>query len=199
MKNKLFILLVSIFCFGFINVHAKNASYRVEGDTVIIQNDEFGKFDLGCPFNGRCKNIIVNGKFNSEDLRLLCICSRECEMLNLKDVQVTSETKIPEWSFIDVYNLKKIILPSELRNIGDYTFCNCVCLESVQLPDGLKKIGSGSFQNCPKLKLEVSSTVKMGEGVFLGCPGVVVSEQIEPNLLYKSYSALLSILSWIGL
>lgn len=200
MKNKFFVLLIFIFCFSFIIVSARNASYKGEGDKVIIQNNEFGKFDLGCPFNGRCKNIVVNGNFNSEDLRLLCICSRECETLDLTNVRVTDETEIPNWCFIDVYNLKKVILPPGLKNIGNHTFCNCICLENICLPDGLKKIGDGSFQNCPKLQAKISSTVKIGKNVFSGCPHVdITSNQSDLNLPRKNYSIFTSILNWVGL
>lgn len=199
MRNRLFMLLAFIFCFSFITVCAKNTKYVEDGDTVIIQNDNFGKFDLGCPFNGNCKNIIVKGNLNSDDLRLLCMCSRECETLNLSDVHVTDKTEIPMWCFIDVYNLKEIKLPYGLKSIGDSTFCNCVCLENVLLPSSLENIGNGSFQNCPKLKMKIPSTVEIGERAFLGCPNVVVLRRLDSELSRKSYFSFSSILSWVGL
>ena len=196
MRNKLIALLIFIFCFSSLTVNVKGTTYFKEGNVVKVYNEEFGKFDIGCSFNETCKNIVAAGKMNSDDLKALYLCSAKCEMLDISEVQVTDETELPIWCFVDVYNLREVKLPQKLKNISDCTFCNCSCLESVQLPCGLRKVGKGSFQNCPRLKLEIPSEVKCAEDRFIGSPGV---KHLELKLPYKSYSVFSSILSWVGL
>ena len=176
----------------------KNTTYVKEGDIVRVHNEEFGEFDVGCPFNETCKIIVVTGRMNSDDLKEMCLCSSQCETLDLSNVHVTAETILPMWCFVDAYNLKSVKLPSGLLNIGDCTFCNCGCLESVFLPDNLQTIGRGSFQNCPKLEMVVPSTVSIGENSFLGSSRVSVN--VDGLQSHQSICPMISsLLSWIGL
>ncbi len=199
MGKKLFVFFVSIFCFSFITVNAKSTTYHKDGNIVRIYNESFGGFDLGCPFNESCKDIIVTGNLNSEDLRALCLCSVQCETLDLANVKVRDDTVLPRWCFVDAYNLKTVNLPLGLKYIGECTFCNCVCLASVSLPDNLQEIGNGSFQGCPNLKMTVPSSVRVGENTFLGSLGVCFSKVTPSNNFSRYPRVLSSILSWVGL
>ena len=46
----------------------------------------------------------------------------------------------------------ELILPSNLKEIGDYTFSGCSSLKSVTIQEGVTKIGKGAFSNCHNLK-----------------------------------------------
>lgn len=61
---------------------------------------------------------------------------------------------IPDDYFEDLdhrYALKKVVLPSTIKSIGNYAFNGCVSLEEVNLPAGMTTIGTGVFQGCTGL------------------------------------------------
>ncbi len=64
-------------------------------------------------------------------------------------------------SFIHSTSVKKIILPSTLKSIGDYAFSSCSALESITIPSSVTSIGQGVFASCSKIKtLTVDSANK---------------------------------------
>ena len=66
--------------------------------------------------------------------------------------------------------LKKVILPSTIKEIGPYAFYNCIALEEINIPEGCKEIGECAFYNCNALKkLVLPSTLeKVGKNAFYG-------------------------------
>ena len=68
-------------------------------------------------------------------------------------------------------NLKSIILPASITDIGDEAFANCTSLTYVYLPSGLKTIQPSIFAGCTSLE-----TISLPDGVieikncaFMGC------------------------------
>ncbi len=55
-------------------------------------------------------------------------------------------------TFLSRKNLKKVILPETLEEIGDWAFAYCTGLESVWIPKKRIKLGSRIFMECPKIK-----------------------------------------------
>ena len=49
-------------------------------------------------------------------------------------------------------SVKKVIIPSSVREIGDDAFADCSQLKTVVLSEGLRTIGYGAFRNCSSLK-----------------------------------------------
>ena len=53
---------------------------------------------------------------------------------------------ISDGAFSNGYNeMRQIILPQSLRQIGSKSFCSCRCLESLFVPDGTQEIGQDTF------------------------------------------------------
>ena len=65
--------------------------------------------------------------------------------------------------------LKKVILPSTLKVIGNAAFCYCEKLTDIVLPEGLEVIRDDAFGCCVSLKhLELPSSLKfIGPESFL--------------------------------
>ena len=66
--------------------------------------------------------------------------------------------------------LKKVILPSTIKEIGPYAFYNCLSLEEVIIPETCTIIEEKAFYNCSNLKkIIIPATLKkIGENVFSG-------------------------------
>ena len=70
-----------------------------------------------------------------------------------ENIKIPSRATEIRGGFDGCDKLKSIIVPNNVKLIGDYSFRNCSNLESVILPDNtLKNIGYGAFIHCEKLK-----------------------------------------------
>jgi hypothetical protein len=82
-------------------------------------------------------------------------------------------------------NLKKIIFPPTLKNIGSKVFGRCKSLEAIELPESLKGIGIDAFNSCAKLTfpngLPVGMEGNLGAGAFNGCSNLELTE-LPPNI-----------------
>ena len=67
--------------------------------------------------------------------------------------------------------IKKVVLPSTLKSIGNFAFDGCSKLVEINLPDGLKTIGVRAFYGCKSLKsIEIPDSVEsMGANAFQNC------------------------------
>lgn len=93
------------------------------------------------------------------------------------DGKAYTVTAIADWAFRDTSlntGITSFILPSSLKEIGDYAFFSCVNLKSINLPNGLTKIGFQAFQNCHSLTAITipSSVTTMSTLVFNRCFGL---------------------------
>ena len=103
-------------------------------------------------------SLVVHGPINEDDFKIMWKCSFEGKLtvLNLEDTQIEGR-KIPDCALfnyekqdatISVYlNIRKIILPDNLEEIGKYAFMK-MKLEEINFPQNLRKIGRAAFGNC---------------------------------------------------
>ena len=78
-------------------------------------------------------------------------------------------TRIGNYAFCNLPNLRSVTLPSTLREIGDYAFYYAP-IRVLKLPQGLQSIGANAFARAEILELTIPSTVKtLGESAFSGC------------------------------
>ena len=68
-------------------------------------------------------------------------------------------------------NLKKVTLPSTIREIDSYAFHDCTSLRSINLHSGIESMGSLAFSGCKKLgNVRLSRNLSyIGEALFQAC------------------------------
>ena len=68
-------------------------------------------------------------------------------------------------------DVKNVIIPNTVKEIGKEAFCGCLDLERITLPAELECIEEGTFRECANLKKVVfpSHLRSIGERVFGGC------------------------------
>lgn len=85
-----------------------------------------------------------------------------------------SVTKIRGGAFTRNRYIKKLIISSNVIDIGENNFCNCTNLETVIIENGVKSIGENSFAECTLLQ-EVfvgESVEKLLMTTFAKCTGI---------------------------
>ncbi len=114
----------------------------------------------------------------------------------VKNVVLTTATKISTAAFAICYNLESIVIPASVKSIGASAFSSCENLTSVtfEANSQVKSIGSFAFSNCGFDSLEIPSSVtSLGDAVLKGCENletVTFGENI--NLSKLPASAFLS-------
>lgn len=82
---------------------------------------------------------------------------------NLKEVIVPSTLKeIGMCAFYNCSRIETFAFPEGLEMIDDYAFADCEGLSDVELPDSLKYIGSSAFYNCANIR-----RIKIPESISL--------------------------------
>ena len=209
MKTK-FLRILSIFaCFIFFivspNVNSAFATWKIEGDTLIIHNEKaMNLFENYQPEQqrGKYKYITITGSINSFDFTLLETMSRECEIIDLSCVEITT---IPGGVFQMRDNLKEIVLPKTLEVIRRGAFAHCINMNIESLPATLKIVESGAFLYCRKLNLTVPETVTVHNSAVNYCPNVRLSQKPSTDAINTTdkssqklslFGALLSLIKW---
>lgn len=124
----------------------------------------------------------------------------ECFSLRALDLPDTVE-RIERSAFTGTA-LQKLVIPSNVQEIGDNAFNGCIRLSSLTLSEGIRVIEELAFSNCSDLTkvLIPASVERLGEGVFADCLSMtkiaVAPESehfvVQDNILYsKDMSTLL--------
>ena len=79
--------------------------------------------------------------------------------------------KIGNRTFTSCSSLKSINIPSSIQEIGDLAFSGCSALKSVSIPESVNEIASGAFSNCTAFEsvLIPESVTKIASAAFAGC------------------------------
>lgn len=102
---------------------------------------------------------IIDGELLSSDTNLLLIDSEGT--LTLPE----TVTKIGSGAFSTVEGLKKIIIPSSVKEIADYAFTNNKELEVVVMSEGIEKIGINAFDGASNLReINLPDSIKLYRG-----------------------------------
>lgn len=91
---------------------------------------------------------------------------------NLKTVMLpNSVVNIGKSAFCGCKSLETIALPDSITNIGMDAFLGCRSLETITLPNGVTSIENGTFQGCSNLKTIIlpSGITSVGADAFYGC------------------------------
>ena len=80
-------------------------------------------------------------------------------------------TVVAKSAFYECADLKSLVIPNGVTEIGDYALNGCGGLESVSIPDSVLSIGGGAFWECESLESITipDSVTKLGNDAFQYC------------------------------
>ena len=151
MKRIILLLITFVLCYSqkmYGQVSFFDANVSKYGELERVLGEKWDKID----------SLVVHGPINEDDFKIMWKCSFEGKLtvLNLEDTQIEGR-KIPDCALfnyekqdatISVHlNIRKIILPGNLEEIGKYAFMK-MKLEEINFPRNLRKIGRSAFGNC---------------------------------------------------
>ena len=89
----------------------------------------------------------------------------------IKEVTLTTATKIGDCAFYGWKSLTSIEIPDSVTSIGFFAFFGCSSLEEIEIPDGVTSIGTYAFSRCSSLEsIEIPDSVtSIGYSAFSGC------------------------------
>ncbi len=92
--------------------------------------------------------VVIDGVRYSKDLKV-CL---GCDKCTIEEVNILEGVEtIEDFSFRYCKNLKKVILPSTLKEVGKFAFDGCSALEKLVFCPSIKRIPASSVKDCPKL------------------------------------------------
>ncbi len=154
-------------------------------------------------------SIVIKGTINDSDFNTLWSATFKgnLSVINLEGAAVENEI-IPSRAFwhqdeqlqddgtIYVISLRRIILPNQIKTIGDLAFSYAIHLESINIPSELQNLGIYCFSDCISLE---STPLQIPEGVtkipamcFMNCASLDVVnlpssiKHIEEGAFYRA-------------
>ena len=94
--------------------------------------------------------------------------------------------------------IKDLVIPNSVTNLGQYAFIRCSSLTSVTIPNSVTSIGDYAFSGCTGLTSIIigSGVATIGEGVFHDCTGLLnvycYAEQIPTTDSYTFFDTPIS-------
>ena len=114
----------------------------------------------------------LNGVFSYSDITLFDEFQYFTGMTSIRDFNDDDlDAYDPTGDFEGCSNLRSIIIPKSVINIGDGAFRGCSNLTSIDIHSKVQNIGNGAFRGCNKLTdIIIPSSVKnIGNCAFMGC------------------------------
>lgn len=113
-------------------------------------------------------SLVVQGLIDSSDFDVMWQASfyGKLEVINLENANIKEEC-VPDQAFwhaeeqlepggeyIDCIYLRRIILPDNIKGIGENAFSYAINLECINIPSSLRNIGEAAFSDCISLKAD---------------------------------------------
>lgn len=115
------------------------------------ESDDFERFSV--PDEGYTYDERFEFKIYSDHAELDFARSYSKEELILPEtVKGVPLTVLSDGCFMGCKNLKKAIIPDNIKAIGDLAFGSCENLVTVTIPDSVKTIGNAAFRGCENLE-----------------------------------------------
>ena len=122
-----------------------------------------------------------------------CIGSKCFSYSGIKNVKLPKNdffTVIYDKTFFECVNLKEVILPDNIRQIGSYTFANCKSLQHINL-DNIKLLFDKAFAGTALEKITLTAR-KIGSWAFAQCKNLreadlsgITDRQINNHLFFE--------------
>lgn len=79
-------------------------------------------------------------------------------------------SELPDYFLLDS-NVKRVVIPGNIKKIGDQAFAHCNYLTSVIIEEGCRTLGSKVFDHCSQLRvIELPGSLRyIGYAIFDGC------------------------------
>lgn len=144
---------------------------------MVINSDNASSFDLSYLSSiPNSETIYLRGVIYSSQLK--SIISRIANQTYYMNINLTFDMSMADigsslccadnktsW-FKDCKNIRRIILPKNLTNIGAYSFYNCKYIFSVDFPKSLESIGESAFENSAIKSLILENIETIGHKAF---------------------------------
>lgn len=221
------LLLTAVFMlFGCLSIQAADDELITKQITIKLEQAGTLPNKIGSTKKYKITNLKIIGEINGTDLKLIRDMvgvgliegnktAGKLSALDLSEVKIvsggeaylraeysgypfyTENDKLGEKVFMNCYGLNKLVLPSNIVNIGvsalkncrslvrlvipasvteieDYAFVGCSSLASLSVPSSVTKIGNCSFEGCRSLTSLVipSSVTKLYSYAFKDCSGL---------------------------
>ena len=108
--------------------------------------------------------------------------------------------------YVDGQELKELVIPEGIEEIGEYAFIECTGLKTITAPEGMNVIGPSAFKDCTGLtNLSLPSVMSsLGSQAFAGCSSltaIAVPSGISrlSDALFKGCTSLASVMLSSGL
>lgn len=137
-------------------------------------------------YSGEGGDIVIPSTFDGEpftkiDSFMFNYCS------NIRSVIIpNSVTEIGVGAFGECTGLKKVTLPESVMTIKGYAFDGCTSLKDIVFPKGVTLIGEEAFARCTELMSVEISSAKIEEQAFLKCSGL--NSVVIHNSLVGAYA-----------
>lgn len=117
-------------------------------------------------------DLTIIGSLNETDINTLSTQPK----LTILDISKTNLETLPNRAFAGKYTLNSIVLPTILKEIGEFAFSGCNKLTGdLIIPPSVISIGEGAFGNCKSLTGDLiipDGVTSIENTSFLGCSGL---------------------------
>ncbi|MDE5871913.1 MAG: leucine-rich repeat domain-containing protein, partial [Muribaculaceae bacterium] len=142
---------------------------KVTGSVQVIEGEPIPAEDLGSVDKTEVEAFVelaVTGNMDEDDYNAIREKFDSVESIDLTGIENES---IPAGAFEGMDQLKDVIVPETVTEIGAGAFAGCENIESLTLP-GVTSIGEGAFEGCDNLTSILLPA--LGSGVSSGKPGM---------------------------
>ena len=152
------------------------------GDTVCANCGVVLETGVTIPALGHVEGegVVTKAPTETEEGVMTYYCSR-CNKI-LRTESIARLLLSPDWTInskgvlvgVDCKGLTDVVIPNNVRSIGDRAFYGCSGLTSVTIPDSVTSIGSYAFYGCSGLTGVTipDSVTSINEGAFSYCSGL---------------------------
>jgi hypothetical protein len=102
--------------------------------------------------------------------RIGCSAFEGCGLTKIDLSDCSLLHKIQPETFKRCRNLREVLLPESLTEIGDEAFESCRNLETVDIPSNVRRIGTRTFADCGLFEIQIGKSLfEIGDEAFLDC------------------------------
>ena len=151
---------------------------RIPGSVKTIEMNAFDGCENAAVVLGKWGNFEWIGPFAFNDCKDVKeepeIVENRCE--KLIDVIIPDVDFIANEAYWGCEEIKRVIIPESVKEIGDYAFAHCKNLREVVIPESVEKIGKCAFWNCEEATIILrrckEDFEEIGDRAFEGCKDV---------------------------